>query len=227
MADPCIADTDCIALTGEGTLAQPLQADIVLDPDPDQALECRVTGLWSGKCAISTEDCNGIVTYPGDGHWASLIEKRNAGATVAGGSDFVALPDIPELLYQSGSLTMTLDTCVDAMVFYRILFGTVYLDGISGGARIELEDQGRTQNGVWNTFGFEVVDNSTSFSFLRYASWPSVDASTMGVEVEGGATFEIGFQRFAYVTDPFNFGYTSASVEFEATEIDVLLLAIS
>lgn len=51
------ADSDCIALTGDGTPGDPITATPVIDPDPDNQLECGPAGLRVTVTPTVTTEC--------------------------------------------------------------------------------------------------------------------------------------------------------------------------
>ncbi|MFI6290021.1 hypothetical protein ACIBEJ_00460 [Nonomuraea sp. NPDC050790] len=78
------ADTDCIALTGDGSAGSPLTAGPVIDPDPANALECRPTGLFApaasgGATALAVNDTDTVdLTLTGTGAAGDPYEVSGA-----------------------------------------------------------------------------------------------------------------------------------------------------
>jgi hypothetical protein len=217
--NPCIIDTDCIALSLDGS--GNLQADITLDPDPENALTCGDDGLFGDICPISEVACNGLIKEVDNGLWTHKISRDTAVSTFPAATYLGLTPGDGNVIVQSGTQSIKNNGCADALIFRNIAYGTSQITDLdTGGTRCELETQGNTDGGPFTDHGFAVLQNNTGDP-LEHAWWPT-HAPEIGFAVlAAGATQTVGFRRRAQM-----FGGTG-DVNYRACFIFTQVLSIS
>lgn len=217
MPNPCITDTDCIQLSLDGS--GNLQADIVLDPDPDNALTCGTNGLFGDICPISTTACNGLIKGTDGGLWTHQI-SRDIGV--------ISFPEVtlavsagPEVVVQSGTASITNTGCSPAMIFRNVAYGTSQVTALTAGGRVELSTEGSTDGGPFTQFGFAVLSNITGSPGLEHAWWPTHSPEVGFSVLAAGATQTISFRRKALVTAG------SCTVNYRAAFVFSNVIAVS
>lgn len=228
--NPCIEDTDCIALSIDPD--SNLNADLIISPDAGNCAECTPNGLYVQCNGASAEACNGIVEME-DGIWVPEVSQ---GIACVGPSNptYDTLTVGPLIAgsqtdARSGSIQYTNPSdCACAVVARGLSFGPIQIVDLSVGGRVETGVEWRIAPNAYAGGPYVVYRNNGSslgeHAFGGFSGWETSCGGVSGTcvgSIQGGATQTLYWHQYYHVTTG-----TVASITFRPIFIHIWLVAI-
>lgn len=198
-------DSSCVAMSGNGSIASPLSALPLLNPDPTNLLQCGTDGLYASNRSIWTPQDFG---YEGAGDAAPAIQAALDMVLAAGGGTVYLPPGtylvatLPLRIYRRTRLTLA-----QGATIRRAGAGTMLLNGDAGQIFPAYSGHGDiiVEGGLWDANAVNFPTSAMCMSFGHATNLLIRDLTIK--DVAGFHGIELNAIKSAVVSNVHGLGY--------------------